>query len=215
MGYDVSITADLTDAEQLAKDAARIKFDAAVATRDSMKMPWEERGTNPQYKAAAAEVDAAYDELHRADVNYFRLNIWGMGRCRDLMEERGMIYYATGPTDWPEYNEPERDPEGEDDRAFYARCEVYEEEYAKLTEPIRSAHPGGGDTIPSHKFGSNDGWHVTAEECQAALAAEAAAALPAPTYEDEETHEVKPVQWWPDWLVFLARGAEHDGFRVY
>lgn len=215
MGYDMSMNTDLSEAERLANDAARARFDAAVATRDAMKMPWEERGTNPQFKAASAEVEAAYDELHRTDLNYFRLNIWGMGRCRDLMQERGMIYYGQEPTAWPQYHEPERDPEGEDDAAFYARCDAYDEEYAKLTEPIKSNHPEGGDTIPSHKLGSNDGWHVTAEECKAALAAEAAAALPAPTYVDEKTDEVKPVQWWPDWLAFLARGAEHDGFRVY
>lgn len=194
MGYDMYLVDGLTEAEAVAKQAAEDEFNAAVKVRDTLK-----RSDIREWKAAQAEVDAAYDRLDRANVAYFRLNIWGMGRCRGYMEERGMVYDADAPSEWPEY------PDDADDAA--------EAEYEAACLPLQAEHPDGGDTIPMHKLCDNSGWLVTPEECKAALAHNAL--HDPPTYEDEETHEIKPVVWWPEWIAFLELAVDRGGFRVH
>lgn len=206
MGYDMSIEAPLSEAEQIAKDAAKDQFDAAVKERTRYV-----RNT-PEWTAAQERVEAAYDELDKHNLNYFRLNIWGMGRCRGYMYDRGMIYESSSEGDWPEYVEPEQ-AEGEDDATYYDRIDKYQAEYNQRCLPVISHHPEGGDTIPAHKLSDNSGWLVTEEECKAALASNAL--FDPPTYEDEETKETKPVAWWPEWIAYLERASTRGGFRVH
>lgn len=206
MGYDMSIEAPLSEAEQIAKDAAKDQFDAAVKERTRYV-----RDT-PEWTAAQERVEAAYDEFDKHNLNYFRLNIWGMGRCLEHMYERGMVYTSEHEGEWPQYTEPAR-MDGEDDAAWYARIDAYDELYQKKCLPIVSAHPAGGDTIPAHKLSDNSGWLVTEEECKAALASNAL--FDPPTYEDEETKETKPVAWWPEWIAYLERASTRGGFRVH
>jgi hypothetical protein len=210
MGYDMYINAELTEAEALAKDAAEQLRNDAVKARDAL--PAERRNT-PEWEAAQQKVMDAFDHASTFDLNYFRLNIWGMGRCRGYMEERGMIYHTSSADagEWPDYEEPEQ-AEGEDTDAWYARIDEYDEAHSQRTAPLRSFHPEGGDTIPSHKFGSNDGWLVTEDECKAAATVNALA--DPPTFMDEDG-ETKPVEWWPEWIAFLERAATHGGFRVH
>jgi hypothetical protein len=206
MGYDMSIEAPLSEAEQIAKDAAKDQCDAAVKERGKY-----ERNT-PEWEAAQEKVMAASDAHDALNLNYFRLNIWGMGHCLEHMYERGMVYTSEHEGEWPQYTEPAR-MDGEDDAAWYARIDAYDELYQKKCLPIVSAHPAGGDTIPAHKFCSNDGWLVTEEECKAAVTSNAL--FDPPVWENPNTKITEPVQWWPEWIAFLERASTRGGFRVH
>lgn len=206
MGYDMYIESELTEAEEIAKQAAQDQFDAAVKERQAFEF------NTPEYDAAQEKVSAAYDELDKHNLNYFRLNIWGMSRCREYMYDRGMVYTSEHEGEWPQYTEPAR-MDGEDAAAWHARIDAYDELYQKKCLPIVSAHPAGGDTIPVHKFSSNDGWLVTEEECKAAVTSNAL--FDPPVWENPNTKITEPVQWWPEWIAFLERASTRGGFRVH
>lgn len=205
MGYDMSITTGSTEEEQAALEAYVPKIAAAQAELNK-----HERGTE-EWKAAAKEVDRLYDEKYSLPSEYFRLNIWGMGYARDYMMERGMIYPSRCP-EFPALPYPERE-NFKTGHEYDNACEDWDRNYEELTAPIKELHPEGGDTIPAHKFGSNDGWLVTEAECAAAVAAAKASDLPAPT-RTEDGLEVA-VSWWPEWVDFLDRASTRGGFLVY
>lgn len=206
MGYDMRMIDGQTEEEQAAGEAAADVFRAACKERDKY-----ERGS-AEYMAAQAEVDRAYDQWDDLADDYFRLNISGMGWCRDFMLERGMAYEARG-LDFPHFEWPEREDfkTGEE---YDAAQLAAEERYTEISEPILEYHPEGGDTIPTFKLGSNDGWHVTEAECAAAVAAARASDGSIPTYLNQEgEHEV--VRWWEKWVDYLDRASQRGGFRVH
>ena len=223
MGYDMSIEAQMPEAEALARDAARDQTNAAVKERDAL-----ERNT-PEWDAAQEKVMAAFDALDPLDTHYFRLNIWGMGRARRAMYEAGMVYdssYSDGPQ-FPDYSPPTSAEGGRE------ALELAEEEYGKAHEeacrPVIEHHPDGGDTIPLHKLSDNSGWHVTEEECAAAVTAwrtyDAARTKALPTLDEGGTDSDEAdsdsieatfaAAWWPQWIAFLDRASRRGGFRVY
>jgi hypothetical protein len=208
MGYDMYIVDGPTEAESIAKAAAQERIDAAVADRQK-----HERGT-PEWTAAQERVEKEFDASSELPSEYFRLNIWGMSRCCGYMQERGMIY-PSSYRDGPQFQEVKY-PSAEDypDAAALEAAEAeYERKYEELNDPVVRFHPEGGDTIPSHKFSDNSGWLVTEEECKAAVTTNAL--FDPPTYEDEDTKELKPVPWWPGWINFLERAATRGGFKVH
>jgi hypothetical protein len=214
MGYDMYIVDGPTEAESIAKAAAQEQVDAAIKRRDALGASWDERRKHPDYGVIQAEVEKLYNARFELPSEYFRLNIWGMSRCCGYMEERGMIYgssYRDGPQ-FQEVKYPDRD-DFEDDAAYDAAHEEYERKYEELNDPVVRHHPEGGNTIPSHKFSDNSGWLVTEEECRQAVVVNAL--FDPPTYEDEDTKEVKPVPWWPGWINFLERAATRGGFKVH
>lgn len=91
-----------------------------------------------------------YDMYQGRDGNgqYFRLNIWGMGEYREVMERHGMV-------DWSV--DPPPDPEDWDD----------DEQRLRWQTDVPAKTFG----IAGYKLCSNDGWLVTPEECRSALAA--------------------------------------------
>lgn len=91
--------------------------------------------------------DNAGDDRVRDD-GYFRLNIWGMSKMVNIMEDLSMIDWEIKAPDWPDY------PNG-----------MTDEEYERSTLPMRSMRSHDPLRIPAFKFGSNDGWLVTPEEC--------------------------------------------------
>ena len=150
-------------------------------------------------------------------MNYFRLNIWGMGRCRELMMERGMVYIEYSDDDqpeWPAYEELER-REGESDDDFRQRYREHDSAHSELCKPVQSWSPEGEhEGIPIHKFYDNSGWLVTEKEC--ASAAKLGREASAPTYIDEEDgNKEKLVPWWEEWLQFLERASTRGGFSVH
>jgi hypothetical protein len=219
MGYDMYIEAELTEAEALAKAAAEAQFNLAVTERDAIPRDAPER------EAAQAKVSAAYDELDKQNLNYFRLNIWGMGRCRRAMYEAGMVYdsaYSDVP-EFPDYEPPNAVEGGAE--ALRAAEEEYEVEHEKASHVTQVFHPEGAEVIPLHKLGDNSGWHVTEDECAAALKAwqayDAARTKPGQIValdnddEDESVESTFAAEWWPEWIAFLERATTRGGFRVY
>jgi len=154
---------------------------------------------------------AAWDELDRVERSYFRLNIWGMDICRRVMAEHGMTTnrmpeeasFSRVPElvgEWEDHFDDEDDPITEFGRVHRQRQE--EALSAVSTEP----------GIGVWKLCSNDGWHVTPDEINAALlnAPESAMAF------SEQLGKNVEIGWWPDWLRFLREAAtEGGGFRVY
>lgn len=144
---------------------------------------------------------------------YFRLNIWGMGNWRDAMDQVGMVHDAPFPGfpeypgdehyDWDEeYNRTPKTPQ----------AEAYE---AKLATAL-AEH--GSPGMAMHKFCSNDGWHVTKEECASAVAAWEEYCDDGGPILDEEKELLYPVEdrsYWDEWITFLTYGATHDGFIVW
>jgi hypothetical protein len=146
---------------------------------------------DPGYAVAQAEVLRISDEMDKARRSYFRLNIWGMARYRDVMDAVGMGYWAEHP-EWDgigEYPSQEHawaaqealsECNGDVEAALayahgYDGVELTMEliQQARFdqeaSDAVRRAHPGETPGIPLVKFTSNDGWLVTPVECSSAL----------------------------------------------
>lgn len=197
MGYDMYIVQEADQAEKDAKAAALAK---AQALPQPWKMPTgEERDAA---KAASQKAWNAYDQAYRS---YFRLNIFGMGRCCGVMDRLGMLT----PEDTPSFPDldghgltewPERGEEGLSDaeKAFLAACDA-----------VTDYEPQPVKGIPQGKFGTNDGWLVTPAQCSAAVATYRA--LPEETRAATEAE----IEWWARWVAFLDYASGRGGFRVH
>lgn len=160
------------------------------------------------------------------EASYFRLNIFGMGRYRDLMEQIGMafeddpcppfpsaedrgidwddVYAVESPEDYPDVTFT--------DERLRVICKFREDVQAVLSFHGKADTPG----IPLHKFGSNDGWHVLPAESMAAVriwqqfcedrGREGALALVADRDGD--------ASYWLRWVEFLTGSVSHGGFEV-
>lgn len=167
--------------------------------------------------------------------SYFRLNIWGMGRYRNQMEQLGMGVWDYEPGDWP------KAPDGDvyytlDDYLYDldSTAPNFEEQVAKTIEDkiadkadidltvvttwiaLRKERDeyltkrGTTKGIALHKFCSNDGWLVTAEEC-----AEAVAIWDALPKRGRQAVVKELGDYWLAWIDYLRRGASGRGFRVH
>lgn len=175
--------------------------------RDDIEMA--RRGGDPELVTQAYR---AYAEAREAGGAYFRLNIFGMSEYRELMEELGMGYWANEMMpDWPEPGDFDVPMDAEDEMLDEQSVE-YEAWQASCDE-VRGWNPEPQSGIALHKFTSNDGWWVTALECKTALE----------LYDDDvegivegrmDTGEFDD-EYWLEWLAFLQRAADSDGFSVY
>jgi hypothetical protein len=161
--------------------------------------------------------------------DYFRLNIWGMATMRAIMARSGVMLSADCV--WPEHPGDEHfDDDGEPltpkGRAF-----------RDAVEAVLRQSPEQGK-VPFFKFGSNDGWVITPEECRA-LAAGLRAVVNGDTGEalSESIEQEKAflrhvlddaiptvdrdeIEFWRretlDFADFCERSAEHgEGFAVW
>ncbi|GAA2822470.1 hypothetical protein [Saccharopolyspora taberi] len=145
---------------------------------------------------------APADEEH----TYLRRNIWGMGPTRQALVDLGMAFLSEMPA-FPDDSHLSRKTDFNEDG------EPVTEQAKRFVEAIERtlADHGAGDAeylggIPLHKFGSNDGWHVTDKECTEALAA----------YDTSIQHGDKhPEAFDDDVIPFLKTAARYEGFRVY
>ena len=126
--------------------------------------------------------------------DYFQANISGMGWLSEIMQKIGML---DAKTDMPRF-EWENEAQGE--------------------ENIKAGSDSPG--IPWWKFSSNDGWHVTEEECREALALYHAfiaingPELPIPQEELDDPDQGMN-KFFAEWLVFIHHASTRGGFRVY
>lgn len=192
MGYDMSMVGEIAGLRDHL-DTLRRLINEAVEKRNAL--PKEEQGTydpvldkdrdwdqafsnaSDRYKAAHKEVLDLMEEESRTDRTYFRLNIWGMSRYRDVMQATGMGYWSDEFPSWPtaeqfdltqeqgwlDLDDPDDRAQVDDDTA--RRIQALHD----ASDAVRRAHPGEFLGIPLEKFTSNDGWHVLPHECKGAL----------------------------------------------
>lgn len=241
MGYDMRWrTVDPSEKDAVAM--LREAFYAACAERN--KLPREERGlyrpgsADPEaheswegrsgrYIRAQDAVTAAEREMGDAQKSYFRLNIFGMGRYRSLMERLGMAFEDEPHPPFPkieDHGTTREDVEASEYPEDYPAHEWTDGRlraalgYREAVSAVLAFH-GKADTpgIPLHKFGSNDGWHVLPVE------AEAAVLIWRKFVADEGegkalafvAEHVNGTGYWLEWIDYLAGAARHDGFEVH
>lgn len=119
MGYDYRWVIKPTE-DETGLSEARKRFHAAIAARDEIPReeagswapqlgPEEFTGGTERWRAAQAEIMRASDAVDRANISYFRLNIWGGGRyCRAMMS-LGMVRNCAEPGEWPKAPELDGD----------------------------------------------------------------------------------------------------------
>ncbi|MFE0099822.1 hypothetical protein [Streptomyces sp. NPDC059009] len=208
MGYDMTIENTPED-EAVSTQEAKAAFYTAAQERDRLDLPPD----HPDALTAQAAVERAYDAMLTADTSYFRLNIWGMGRYRELMDQFGMVVCDYDPPPWPHVPDDLTDEEV-DEAATAApgaaiRPEVHS--YLKQVESHLSWHPEPVFGIALHKCCSNDGWLVTPEEITAALE----------SYRTHDNDEVRvlvgedELDYWHQWITYLERARHRGGFRIW
>jgi hypothetical protein len=243
MGYDMRWRkADPSEAEVVA--ILRAEFRAACDVRDALPrseagifrrgaddMDGHESfdGRTERYARAQDAVTAASREVNDAERSYFRLNIHGMGRYRNLMEDLGMAFEDDPQPPFPKPEdhgtnwEDIEAAEYPEDHAGYEWTDSRLVAALKHVEAVNAvlAFHGKADTpgIPLHKFGSNDGWIVVPAECEAAVriwrgfvATEGEDA--ALNYLANKLGEGN-ADYWLKWIAYLAGAARHDGFEVH
>lgn len=198
MGYDMTHR-NIPEAVQEAAKVAGAKFWDAVNHRDSF-----ERGSD-EHAAAQVAVESAANERDKADSGDFRLNIWAMGRYRQLMDIFGMVHESSDADvpEWPEYPDDDSDEESPEMKAYDAAALISQGYH----------NDAGNPTIPVHKFYSNDGWWVTPPECAAAIEAWDKRD-PALAFTEEQV-EMLTSDRWGAWITYLRNGIDRDGFQVY
>jgi len=144
---------------------------------------------------------------------YFRRNLSGGSYLAEALIAAGMGFDAEQYVSVPRF--PDADEYGvnyaewkDEDGHWHAgyvgdRAGEYNAEVARVLAWHGPEIPG----IPVHKVcGSNDGWHVTKEECKAALGL-------------YERHIAKggqhPEAFGDDFIPFLRESARGDGFEVH
>lgn len=159
---------------------------------------------------------------------YFRLNIWGMGKALDAMHELGMLN-SVGPGGWglpwpreTDYGLPEDFPVWDYDdesvpETLSPELRAALERYKAALDEHRRAGNMDAPGIPVHKFSSNDGWIVTPIECASALTIynrvdpdDAAKVLAVTGWDADESR-----QTWDDWIAYLRRAVDAGGIQVW
>lgn len=134
------------------------------------------------------------------DLDYFRLNVWGMSNALEAMAALDMVTDAPHADEWPD------PPEGNWVDREEAVPGTPWDEYHNAARAIRAEHPNRDDPrTPIHKFGSNDGWIVTPIECRALVGIARSA----------DTSGVELPEWWADWIDYIGRCATRGGFEVW
>lgn len=198
MGYDMTHR-NIPEAVREAAQIAGAKFWDAVNHRDTF-----ERGSD-EHTAAQVAVESASDERDKADSGDFRLNIWAMGRYRDIMTTFGMIHDSSNSDvpEWPDYPEDDSDEESPAMKEYEAAALIVQGYHHEADDP----------TIPVHKFCSNDGWWVTSSEAAAAVEVwdkrDPALAF------TEVQAETLASDYWGEWITYLRNAIDRDGFQVY
>jgi hypothetical protein len=222
MGYDMNqVSPSQEDVEYYQKRRAEyeiamscIKFLRKTHPNENFSVDFDDNEWMTTLPAAAVTIEALAPILEGVwdDPTYYRLNIWGMGMMREVMESLGMVHNAPHPS-FPEYpGEEHFDPEGDPIDDVGRTYETASEEVTHFTSQI----PG----IPVGKFGSNDGWRVTPAECASAVEiynayteTEIEAALASHISEHNSAESL--AGWLQRWVDWLERCVKTDGFAVH
>lgn len=220
MGYDMYMVEAQQD--KVATEDAWAKLQAAVTYRDTLTV-----GT-PEHTSAQHDVDTLHDAWRATQTDYFRLNIWGMSDYRTHMDKLNMMHYEPGKP-WPttpisddiicalrdaaNSDTGQNDPDWQTSHGQLTITSADVSAYDQYTGAIADHLKANDDTLPginAEKFSSNDGWHVTANECASAIAHWNAAS---DAQQKETIDTLGP--YWLEWIDFLTRATKQDGFTVY
>jgi hypothetical protein len=140
--------------------------------------------------------------------DYFRLNIWGMGTMRGIMERAGVLSYESHPS-FPDY--PGHEHFDADDAPKDAVGGAYREACTAVIESVAS-----DGRVPAYKFGSNDGWLVNPDECRVIAKGLRDLVECDEVHGDEDDGSWKWSEEALDFADFCERAAEHgEGFEVW
>lgn len=183
MGYDMYWDRQPPpDSPQMVEWAAR-----EVAFNDYVKSVSSHRT-----EAEQTEVMRLAEAAEKAQVFYFRLNIWGMSTARDELVSVGIATADyLGPPPWPEQAD---DP---DDPGYHERVDAW----------LSWVPPDHQTGIAIHKLCDNSGWHVTPGEITSGLA------WADHYHPDWRTRVTDYVAEFATWMERAAR--EGNGFRVH
>lgn len=159
------------------------------------------------------------------DPGYFRLNIWGMGMMYDVMGVAGVLDFEARHPKWPKWppkgmseeraeqlesirfeNEDADAPTTPPTRAEMEQIEAHRQAETE----VRSKRSRKRGKVPGFKFGSNDGWIVTPEECL--LIAEAVREVLACGAEWDPKSVLLLIL---RWAAYNELAAEHGGYKVW
>lgn len=173
---------------------------------DKARQAFEDAGGWPDQELGLEVRQAAlkrYEEFCEAEIDsgqYFRLNIFGMSKYSDAMFGIGMAHAESSNEVWPQA------PDDLDWDVYYENPSSYPEYRTKLEDFLSASADAPG--IDLRKFGSNDGWIVTPDECREAVAIwDEIGSLPFQSAEENA--------YWMKWIGFLRHCGEHGGFTVH
>jgi hypothetical protein len=185
-----------------------------------------------RYRQAQRVSHEAYEAAQAIQQNYFRLNIFAMGHYVDVMLELDMVVAMAERETYPQA--PWKDePNGSEiwdtyyewESGQFVEGDVAERwKFAEHAHDLQTYLTGPSDPknrIPTYKFGTNDGWIVTPDECRAAVER-------ARSYTDDEVRAAfsavhrnatverlnEALSYWHKWIKFIEGAAEHEGFEV-
>ena len=223
MGYDMYIDG-ISDEDTLKATTLRKEASALYEQRNDLpedqqpeRLPrsidWKEGTGSDEWWRLHREAEAKSEEAGKLE-GYFRLNIWGMGKCRTTMHALGMLDVESHSPDFPETKTFDLDDWPDDEKEWPA--ESAEAKFLAAWNAARDSFIEGG-LMPAYKMGSNDGWLIAPEEIENSLLMveefrkerEGKAAV---LYVFVDPHTPP---WFGEWLEFLARAKDQGGFRVY
>lgn len=213
MGYDMRWREpDLSNRTAVAE--ANAAFGEACRERDAFPRD------SVEAKVAQEAVHEAFEAMRVAETDYFRLNIWAMGRWVNAMRTLDMVCQPSESRDWPEiesfgvtWEDVEAVDYPDDVKPRSPELHQAAQRYVAARDALLAAHGGECPGIPEHKFGSNDGWIVTPAECLAALRIlrEHSAEVVLSALEDAG---IGDVGYWDRWVQYLVGAVSHGGFEV-
>jgi hypothetical protein len=207
MGYDMHMASPsetFIDALDRATALARLELTEAIEAQNALEESGQTQSSAVMQKTTNAVV-AAQEKLQNVPSNYFRLNIGGMSLACQLMLDFDMTYPSYPDGVYPYPANEDYDPDTDSDPEYEAAIKQF------LTSGVRD-RPG----IALHKFGSNDGWHITELECLGAVAQWRAwcdsQGLP---YDHKPVHSGHEIEWWTEWVDWLEASGFQGGVVIY
>lgn len=224
MGYDMYLEGVTKEDRDLA-DLYRKESNELYGKRNALQqqpqrlprsIDFDPETMTSEWRHLHEKAEAASEQCDKLR-GYFRLNIWGMGTCRDIMWQLGMVSEADQPS-YPKAEdfglsavdfEMDDDPEDNDHEEKAVEVGSPKHKYEQAVAAWRDGTAEGG-LIPLYKLGSNDGWLVNPEEIANSLAI-----YDAKKAAGELAGLTDIPSWFEEWIEYLRMAKDRGGFRVH
>lgn len=221
--------------------AERMQENDPTLSYEMSRLLAQEVPPSKEYVAAYQAWMDAIHELDKAHASYFRLNIWGMGRARQIMWDLEML--KDGDQDpWPDA------PEGLDAEKVEALVELFDDEDVPVRQEDLQKHLAGASEYWTEAYGEltfTDGeleafatYRKAANNVRAAnddsvpgitlyklgsndgwlvTPEECSSAVEIWNSTDQATRDavLAKAVFFQDWVDFLECASQHGGFTVY